>query len=198
MKKNIFSETIKISKEQRSKLKKQKSFVLWFTGLSGSGKSTISNALDEYLYNMGLHTYVLDGDNVRLGINNDLSFDENSRNENIRRISEIAKLFVDAGIITIVSAITPLIKNRDEAKEKVSKNEFIEIFVNTPLAICEQRDKKGLYKKAKNGEIKNFTGISSTYEKPLNPDIELKGYDCSIEENVKTIISFLKNKNYLK
>ncbi|EAK7842413.1 adenylyl-sulfate kinase, partial [Campylobacter jejuni] len=174
MDKNLTWHNTNITKEQRSKLKNQKPCVLWLTGLSASGKSTIANALEQKLHELGFHTYLLDGDNIRIGLNKDLGFDENSRVENIRRIAELCKLFVDSGLIILSAFISPFKSDRALARSLVKKDEFIEIFVDTPLELCEKRDPKGLYKKARNGEIKNFTGIDSSYEKPQNPEIHLQ------------------------
>ena len=186
-----------VSKEKREKIKNQKGCVLWFTGLSGSGKSTIANALEEKLNKIGYHTYILDGDNIRYGINKDLGFSKEEREENIRRVSEIAKLFTDAGIITLTAFISPFKKDREKAKEIIGKDNFIEIFVDTSFEECSKRDPKGLYKKALNGEIKEFTGIDSPYEEPINPDIHIKTTETGIEEAVEDITIFLKNKGFL-
>lgn len=175
-------------------MKNHKSFVLWFTGLSGSGKSTIANALEIELNKNQIHTYVLDGDNVRQGINKDLGFSEEDRSENLRRIAEVAKLMVDAGVVTIASFIAPLHRDRDMIKEIVGRNDFFEIYISTPIEICEQRDVKGLYKKARKGEIKEFTGISSPYEAPNQPAIEINTVSCSIEEAVNRIIKIIEPK----
>ncbi len=162
------------------------------TGLSGSGKSTIAQQLERELLKLGYFTKVLDGDNIRTGINNNLGFSIEDRHENIRRISEVAKLFVDTGIITICSFISPTIKIRQFAKNIIGENDFIEIYINTPLAVCEKRDVKGLYQKARNGEIKNFTGIDSPYESPINPDIEIKTENLSVSESTLKIIELIK------
>lgn len=187
-----------ITKQQRADLKKQKPCILWLTGLSASGKSTIANMLESRLYSLGIHTYLLDGDNVRMGINKDLGFDESGRAENIRRIAEVCRLFVDSGIIVIVAIISPFENDRNMARGLVSKDEFIEIFVDTPLSICEQRDIKGLYKKARSGEIKNFTGIDSIYESPKNPEIHLKNTNSNIDKHAETIIKYLIHNNYIE
>ena len=192
--KNIIKHTYHITKEDRNRLSGHNSFVVWFTGLSGSGKSTIANQLEKKFFDMGLRTYSLDGDNIRSGLNKGLSFTEEDRTENNRRISEVAKLFVDAGVITITAFISPLEEDRKRAKEIIGTNNFIEVFVNTPLEVCEKRDVKGLYKKARQGEIKNFTGISSPYEAPKNPDIEIKTEKESIEESVERIFKVLQAK----
>jgi len=196
--KNIVWHPHKITKQDRSKLTNQKPCILWFTGLSGSGKSTIANAVEEKLYKRGNFTYLLDGDNIRHGLNSDLGFSENDRVENIRRIGEVAKLFVDAGLIVLSAFISPFRKNRELVRSLVEKGEFIEIFVDTPLEICEKRDPKGLYKKARNGEIKNFTGIDSPYESPLNPEIYIKNDNLSIDEASDIVISYLIKKGYIR
>ncbi|EGV1347646.1 adenylyl-sulfate kinase [Campylobacter coli] len=181
-----------ITKAQRAKLKKQKPRVLWFTGLSGSGKSTLANAVEKKLFEQGFHTYLLDGDNVRHGLNGDLGFDEASRVENIRRIGELCKLFMDAGMIVLCAFISPFEKDRKLIKDLLNDDEYIEIFVDTPLEICEKRDPKGLYKKARQGEIKNFTGVDSPYERPKNPHIYITKED--LNENVDMILGFLYGK----
>lgn len=186
-----------LSKIERSSLKKQKPSILWFTGLSGSGKSTLANALEVKLFELGYHTYLLDGDNIRHGLNKDLGFDENSRIENIRRIGEVSKLFVDSGMIVLTAFISPFQKDRDFVRSLVDKNEFIEIFVDTQLETCEQRDPKGLYKKARNGEIKNFTGISSPYEKPEKPEVYINNEQLSIEQNIEMILKYLHDKKII-
>ena len=194
--KNITWHNTSIGKKERSSIKAQKPCVLWLTGLSGSGKSSLANAVEKKLFEKGYHTYLLDGDNVRMGLNKDLSFDEASRNENIRRIAELCKLFVDSGLIVLRAFISPFKKDRDMARALLDEGEFIEIFVDTPLELCEKRDVKGLYKKARNGEIKNFTGISSPYEKPLNAEIHIKDYD--FDENVELILRYLEKKGFLR
>jgi len=181
-----------ITKEDRAKIKNQKSFVIWFTGLSGSGKSTIANELECKLWELNKHTYLLDGDNIRQGLNSDLGFSDKDRKENIRRVAQLAKLFTDSGLITIVAFISPFKKDREMVKALFSNKEFIEVFIDTPLEICINRDTKGLYKKALKGEIKNFTGVSSPYEKPANPDIHIKTNITNIEEATNQIINFLK------
>jgi len=165
----------------------QRSKVLWFTGLSGSGKSTIAEHLEKKLFNEGYFIQLLDGDNIRTGINKNLGFSIEDRNENIRRISEVSKLFLNAGVICLNSFVSPTIEIRNAAKEIIGEKDFIEVFINTPLEICEQRDVKGLYKKARAGEIKGFTGIDSPYEAPVNPDVEIKTENQSIEESVDQV-----------
>ncbi len=181
-----------ITKAQRAKLKKQKPRVLWFTGLSGSGKSTLANAVEKKLFEQGFHTYLLDGDNVRYGLNGDLGFDEASRVENIRRIGELCKLFMDAGMIVLCAFISPFEKDRKLVKDLLEEDEYIEIFVDISLEVCEKRDPKGLYKKARQGEIKNFTGIDSPYERPKNPHIRITKED--LNENVDMILKILYEK----
>ena len=186
-----------VSKEERSVLKNQKPCILWFTGLSGSGKSTIANAVEAKLLELHKHTYLLDGDNIRMGLNKGLTFSDEDRVENIRRIGEVSKLFVDSGSIVLTAFISPFQEDRDSVRELMQDDEFIEVFVDTPLAICESRDPKGLYKKARNGDIPNFTGISSPYEAPNKAEVHIKTDKLSIEEAVEKIIYFLEKKEYL-
>jgi len=193
--KNIVWHPHKVSRNDREKIKNQKGVVLWFTGLSGSGKSTIANEVEYLLNKKGFHTYLLDGDNIRHGLNSDLGFDEKDRKENIRRISEVAKLFVDAGLITLTAFISPFIEDRNRAREIVG--DFIEIYIDTPVDECIKRDPKGLYKKALNGEIKNFTGLDSPYEAPENPEIHIKTKNLSPEKAADIIVDYLKNKGYI-
>jgi len=193
MEKNIVIQEFKIGRELRQKANGHKSFLVFFTGLSGSGKSTIANALEQKLYDLEVKTYVLDGDNVRKGINKNLSFSEKDRSENIRRIGEISKLFVDAGIVILAAFIAPYEKDREFIKKIIGKDNYVEVFVNTSLEECERRDIKGLYKKARKGEIKNMTGISAPYEKPKTPDIKLD-QEHSVEEAVALIFAKIKNK----
>lgn len=194
---NIVWHHHRVSKHERSVQKNQKPCILWFTGLSGSGKSTIANALDTKLNELGKHTYLLDGDNVRHGLNRDLGFSDSERIENIRRIGEVSKLFVESGLIVITAFISPFRSDRKIVHELVGAGEFIEVFIDTPLEICELRDPKGLYKKARNGEIPAFTGISSPYEAPENPKIYISTIDQSIKESVDCIVSYMQNKGYL-
>lgn len=188
---NITWHNQSITKEQRAMIKNQNPCIVWLTGLSGSGKSTLANALEVKLHELGYHTYLLDGDNIRYGLNSDLGFDEKSRVENIRRIAHLCKLFLDSGLIVISAFISPFKEEREFARNLVNKNEFIEVYVNTPLEICEQRDPKGLYKKARNGEITNFTGITSPYESPDKAEITI--YVDELEKNVAKIIYYLQN-----
>ncbi len=194
---NLVWQELDVTKQVRAELKRQKPAVLWFTGLSGAGKSTVANLVEKHLLAIGRHTYILDGDNVRHGLNKDLGFTETDRVENIRRVAETAKLFVDAGLITLVSFISPFRSERDLARELVEENEFLEIFVDTPLAICETRDPKGLYAKARAGQIKNFTGIDSPYEAPENPELRLDTTTGTPAELAEQVITFLKQKGFV-
>ena len=194
---NIHWQAINVSKEQRANAKGQKPCCLWFTGLSGSGKSTVANALELRLQERGAHTYILDGDNVRHGLNRDLGFTDVDRVENIRRVAEVGRLMTDAGLLTIVSFISPFRAERQLARERFEDGEFIEVFVDTPLEVCEQRDPKGLYQKARAGEIENFTGISSPYEPPASPGIHLAGGTRSPDELADQIIQELLRLGYI-
>jgi len=180
-----------LQRSDREKQLNQHSKVVWLTGLSGSGKSTIAQHLERKLYNSGFFTQVLDGDNIRSGINNNLSFSPEDRQENIRRIAEIAKLYLNSGVITLNSFISPTIAIRQMAKDIIGNEDFIEIYINTPLEICEQRDVKGLYKKARKGLIKGFTGIDAPYEAPVAPQLEILTANQSIEESVDLIYTYL-------
>ena len=191
MEKNVSKHIFSISKQDRSKLKNHNAFLIWFTGLSGSGKSTLANELEKELYKKSIHTYVLDGDNIRSGINKDLSFSPEDRTENIRRIVEISHLMIDAGLVVLSAFISPYKKDRSAIRSIVKKDNFIEVYVNTSLEECERRDVKGLYKKARAGDIKNMTGISAPYETPENPDIIIKTETETIEESVKKILEVL-------
>ncbi|HET6228232.1 MAG TPA: adenylyl-sulfate kinase [Bacteroidia bacterium] len=191
---NIFPTDKILLRADKEKLLQQRGVALWFTGLSGSGKTTIAIALEQELNKKGLLTQILDGDNIRAGINNNLGFSEADRTENIRRIAEITKLFVNCGVITICCFVSPTEEIRSLAKSIIGKPDFVEIFVNTPLATCEQRDVKGLYAKARKGEIKDFTGISSPFESPKNPEIEVKTNELSVQESVNRIIEKLEIK----
>ena len=188
----------KITKEERAKKFDQKPCIIWFTGLSGSGKSTLSQALAEELFKRSSPSYVLDGDNIRFGLNKNLGFSPEDREENIRRIGEVAKLFVDSGLIVLTAFISPYAKDRDAIRALVDEGEFIEILVDCPIEICEQRDVKGLYKKARAGEIKGFTGIDDPYEAPQNPEITVNTGKDSIEDCVNKIIEYLENKKVIK
>ena len=181
-----------LQRPDREKRLQQRSKALWLTGLSGSGKSTIALHLERSLYNKGYFAQVLDGDNIRSGINNNLGFSDVDRQENIRRIAEVAKLYVQSGVISINSFISPTIAIREMAASIIGKDDFIEIYVNTPLAICEQRDVKGLYQKARAGIIKGFTGIDAPYEPPLSPALEIKTEHLSIDESVQKILDYIE------
>ena len=184
----------KIKRSDREKLKNQKGCVLWLTGLSGCGKSTIANLLEQSLNEKGRHTYLLDGDNIRHGLSRGLGFSEEDRLENIKRVAEVAKLFVDAGIIVIASFISPLKKHRQAAKEIIGSGDFVEIFIDTPFHECVNRDAKGWYKRALNGEIESYTGVDSPYEKPEKPDVYIKTCEIDINEGIANIISLLRLK----
>ena len=186
-----------IGKGQRAERKNQKACVLWFTGLSGSGKSTIANLVEKKLFSLEKHTYTLDGDNIRHGLNKDLGFTDADRVENIRRIGEVAKLFVESGMIAITSFISPFRSERKMARDLVEENEFIEIFVDTPLEICEERDVKGLYAKARKGELPNFTGISSPYEAPEKPEIYIDGSSMTAEAAADYVVRKLQEMDIL-
>ena len=194
MKENIIKHNYTISLEERKKLMQQNSFLIWFTGLSGSGKSTLANALEYKLHKEGYKTYTLDGDNIRQGINKDLSFSAEDRTENIRRIAEVAHLLIDAGVIVLAAFVSPYKKDRENIANVVGNDNFVEIFVNTSLEECEKRDVKGLYKKARSGEIKDFTGVNAPYEAPDNPDVEVITDHLSIEESVLEIYEAIKQK----
>jgi len=197
MSSNIVWHDHHVSKEARSQLKQQRPCILWFTGLSGSGKSTVANAVEAKLNERGFHTYLLDGDNIRRGLNAKLGFSDEDRIENIRRIGEVAKLFVDAGTIVLSAFISPFQEDRDRVRELVEEREFIEVYIDTPIEVCESRDPKGLYKKARNGEIPDFTGISSPYEAPTQAEIHVKNSELSIDACADTIIDYLQTKGYL-
>ncbi len=194
---NIVWHDHQVTKIERARLKGQKPCILWFTGLSGSGKSTLANAVESRLFELGKHTYLLDGDNIRLGLNKGLSFSDEDRIENIRRIGEVSKLFVDAGTIVLTAFISPFQKERDAVRALVKDGEFIEVFVDTPLEVCESRDPKGLYQKARKGEIPSFTGISSPYEAPLHPEIHIYTNTQMIESSVNDIINYLQKEHYI-
>ncbi|WP_250657376.1 adenylyl-sulfate kinase [Alkalimarinus coralli] len=190
--KNITWSVHQVSKKQRAQQKRQKPCLIWFTGLSGSGKSTIANELEQELFRRGYHTYLLDGDNVRHGLNKDLGFSDGDRVENIRRIGEVAKLFVDAGLIVISAFISPFKSDRQIARELLGEGEFIEVYMSTPLDVCERRDPKGLYQKARAGHIKNFTGIDSAYEEPDCPDFLISTEVASIKTCVEGLVLYLE------
>ena len=194
MSENIVPHNYQISRKDRRNKNNHNSFLLWFTGLSGSGKSTIANLVENALFQEGVNTYTLDGDNIRKGINNDLSFSPDDRTENIRRIAEVANLMIDAGQVVLAAFVSPYKKDRENIRTIVKDVNFVEIYINTSLEECERRDVKGLYKKARQGEIKNMTGVSAPYEAPQNPDIEINTETESIEESVEKIIHFIKPK----
>ncbi|MBI5048277.1 MAG: adenylyl-sulfate kinase [Deltaproteobacteria bacterium] len=188
----------KITKQDRVNLMKQKGVTIWLTGLSGSGKSTIAVELEHALLENKHQAYILDGDNIRHGLNKNLGFSPDDRSENIRRIGEVAKLFTDANIITITAFISPYRQDRENARKLQKEDEFIEVYVKCPIEVCEQRDTKGLYKKARAGEVKEFTGISAPYEEPLNPEMIVNTSEMSVEESTRAIISYLEKKEYVR
>ncbi|MEO5570233.1 MAG: adenylyl-sulfate kinase [Bacteroidia bacterium] len=192
--KNIVRQDYKITKKDRQQLNGHKPLIAWFTGLSGSGKSTLAGLVEEHLFEMGVRTYLLDGDNIRHGLNSNVDFSNDGRKENIRRIGEVAKLFTDAGIVVLTAFISPFREDRDRVRSLVEDGDFAEIFVNCPIEICEQRDVKGLYKKARAGEIKDFTGINSPFEQPLKPEMEINTEAMSIDESVNKIVKFITEK----
>ena len=191
---NTVKHIYKTTKSQRETQHGHKTYLIWFTGLSGSGKSTLANLVEIALHKKGISTYILDGDNVRQGINEDLTFSPEDRTENIRRIAEISNLMLEAGVVTLAAFVSPYIKDREEVKHIVGADNFIEIYVNTSIEECERRDVKGLYEKARKGEIKNMTGVSSPYEAPINPDLEVVTDGQSVEENVDQILKLLSQK----
>jgi adenylyl-sulfate kinase len=191
---NIFEEKYTVTASQRSKLKQQLPLLIWFTGLSGSGKSTLAKKLEFELFNKGYHTFSLDGDNVRSGLNNNVGFTPEGRKENLRRIGEVSKLMLDAGLIVIGAFISPYSEDRYAIQNTVGMNNYFEVFVDTPLEVCEERDVKGLYAKARKGEIKNFTGISAPYEKPEEPTVRIDTSKTSIEEALKILVSKIEQR----
>ena len=184
-----------VNRSRREQLNKHRSVIVWFTGLSGSGKSTVAHAVEEELHQAGCRTFVFDGDNVRHGLCANLGFSEKDRHENIRRIGEMAKLFIEAGVIAMTAFISPFRADREGVRALVSENDFIEIYCNSPLKVCEERDVKGLYKKARAGEIKNYTGISAPYEAPEHPDLVLDTAGDSVETNVNKVLSLLEGRH---
>jgi adenylylsulfate kinase len=191
---NLKSQSYQIRRSDYEKRNKHRGIALWFTGLSGSGKSTLANGLHQKLFEIGMHSIVLDGDNTRLGINKDLGFTNKDRIENLRRVAEITKLFVETGHIVITAFISPFRENRIQAKKIISENDFVEVFIDSSIETCEERDVKGLYRKARSGEIKDFTGVSSPYETPKNADIILNTNDLSILESTEILFQQLKSK----
>lgn len=187
-----------VTHEQRAQQKGQKPCVIWFTGLSGSGKSTLANALEGELYLSGHHSYLLDGDNVRMGLNKNLGFSDADRVENIRRIGEVSKLFVDAGLIAITAFISPFRADRDMIRGILKPGQFVEVYVKAPLAVCEERDPKGLYKKARAGQIKSFTGIDSPYEAPDAPELTIDTSEVDVQGGVKLLLAYLGEKGMLR
>ncbi len=188
----------KITKVDRVKLLNQKGVTIWLTGLSGSGKSTIAVELEHALIENRHQAYILDGDNIRHGLNKNLGFSPEDRTENIRRIGEVAKLFTDASIITIAAFISPYREDRDAVRKLLNDGEFIEVYVECPLDVCEERDTKGLYKKARAGEVKDFTGISAPYEEPLNPELTIDSSKLTVEESTRAVLNYLEEKGYVK
>ena len=188
---NLFPQSFDITRKDREALKAQQGKVVWFTGLSGSGKSTLANALEYALHRAGKHTYILDGDNIRHGLNKDLGFSDADRVENIRRIAEVAKLMADAGLIVITAFISPFKKEREMARNLIGSEHFFEVYVNTPLEVCEQRDPKGLYQKARRGEVANMTGITSPYEPPENADFIADGADKDVPALIAELMSLI-------
>lgn len=192
----VFNQTTATA-ESRARIKSQKPAVLWLTGYSGAGKSTIANALEATLVEMGRHTYLLDGDNVRMGLCRDLGFGDADREENIRRVAEVAHLFVDAGLLVVTAFISPFQHDREMARSVIGEDAFIEIFIDTPFEECERRDPKGLYGRARAGQIKNFTGIDSVYEKPENPHIRIDTLKNDLSTSIDKIIKYLEDRQYL-
>jgi len=188
---------VSVTKDRRDNLNKQRSAIVWFTGLSGSGKTTIANALEQRLHKESFRTYLLDGDNVRHGLSNDLGFSDNDRTENIRRIGEVSKLFIDAGVMVLATFISPFINDRKFVRNIVNETEFVEIYIKCPLDLCEGRDVKGLYKKARSGEIKHFTGIDSPYEEPESAELTIDTSVLTVEQSVDAIINYLIKNSYL-
>jgi adenylylsulfate kinase len=197
MPRNVFWQSSKIVKEDRFKLNGHKSCVIWLTGLSASGKSTLSIELEKELYDRRIRSYVMDGDNIRHGLNKNLGFSETDRNENIRRVGEVAKLFADSGLVTITAFISPYQADRDMVRALFTEQEFIEVFVKCSLEECERRDPKGLYKKARAGMITDFTGISAPYEEPVNPELVIETEYCTSIQSVRKIIDFLTDNGYI-
>ena len=194
---NIIYHQASVTRQRRNKLNNHRSIVLWFTGLSGSGKSTLAHALEEKLFQKGCRTFVLDGDNVRHGLNSNLGFSEEGRTENIRRISEVSKLMLESGLIVMTAFISPFSKDRNEARNLISSDDFIEIYCKASLEVCEARDVKGLYKLARAGEIKNYTGVDSPYEEPENPELTINTDRQTLDNSVSKILSFLEQNSLI-
>ena len=194
MQKNIVKHSYSVNLESRKKLKQHQPLLLWFTGLSGSGKSTIANCVEQELHKNSIHTYTLDGDNIRKGLNSNLSFSPEDRTENIRRIAETAHLMMDAGLVVLAAFVSPYRNDRDHIRNIVGDDNMVEIYINTSIEECERRDVKGLYKKARKGEIKNMTGISAPYESPLHPDIQINTEEVTVIDATKQIINFINPK----
>ena len=198
MQKNIVKHSYSVNLDSRKKLKQHQAILLWFTGLSGSGKSTIANSVEQELHKNKVHTYTLDGDNIRKGLNSDLSFSPKDRKENIRRIAETAHLMIDAGLVVLAAFVSPYRNDRDHIRNIVGDDNMVEIYINTSIEECERRDVKGLYKKARKGEIKNMTGISAPYELPLHPDIQINTAEVTVVDATKQIINFINPKLILQ
>ena len=198
MTKPVFHQASIVTKQDRSLIKNQRSAILWFTGLSGSGKTTLAHALEDRLFKLNYHTYVLDGDNLRQGLCQDLQFSDKDRHENIRRVGEVGKLFVDSGIITLTAFISPFREDRASIKNLFSSQDFFEIYCDCPLDVCEKRDVKGLYKLARQGDIKEFTGISSPYEVPLKPDLTIKTGEQTIDQSISQLMDFLLSQKIIR
>jgi len=194
---NIVPHSHALSDSARSAMKGHAPAVLWFTGLSGSGKSTLANAVELRLHQLGVHTYLLDGDNIRTGLNRDLGFSLDDRSENIRRIGEVARLFYDAGLVVLTAFISPLQRDRARVRELLPDGAFVEIFVDCPLEICEQRDPKGLYRKARSGELDSFTGISSPYEPPSAPELKVQSGEETLEECAARVVDYLQDQHII-
>ena len=194
---NLFFHQHRVPRNLKEERNNHKSRVLWFTGLSGSGKSTIANATEKLLFDEGFQTYILDGDNVRMGLNKDLGFSPEDRTENIRRITEVAKLFADSGSLVLTAFISPYLEDRLQAREIIGQEDFIEIYIKADLSVCESRDPKGLYKKARAGEIKGFTGIDAPYEAPKNPELIIESDKYDVDTCAEKIVDFLIRKNII-
>ena len=194
---NIVYHSATVTRVKRNQLNKHRSAVIWFTGLSGSGKSTIAHSVEEELYKLGCRTIVLDGDNIRYGLSSNLTFSDDDRKENIRRIGEAAKLMMEAGVITMTAFISPFKKDRNLVRQLLPQGDFIEIYCNASLEVCESRDVKGLYKRARSGEIKNYTGIDSPYEAPDNPELVIDTDGDSLKESIAKVVDFLKSKEII-